>query len=386
MTKMRRICAVLCAALTMLVVLAGPVVAHAADLGEPTLSEAQSAYLVDQAGNVLYEKDAEEEMPMASTTKIMTAIVALESDASLDDVCTIEVPNLQEDAQMAGYVETDTPTFGELLRVMLVFSANDAAYNVAVHVAGSEEAFVDLMNQKAQELGMTHTHFANSHGLQADDHYSCAKDLVTMGRYALENHPLIAQLVAEESTTGTVNGEEVTFNSTDQLLTTYSGARGIKTGAVESGTCFVGACERDNVQLFSAVLGCTTSAGRFNDTAALWDWAYGNYRSYEVAHSAVTLRLHPYAYNFMFKVAFAATGDAAGQVWPDGGDLVYTLQSPNIQLLMEPDAGYGSSTWTQSGRTLCHAYFGSRAKLVRASAWSPFTLPLFYSAEELGVA
>lgn len=386
MRNTRRLVAGVLITFVAFAVAALPHITLAANLGEPEFSEAQSAYLCDQAGNVLYEKDAEEEMPMASTTKIMTAMVALDSGKSLDDVCTIEVPDLQADSQMAGYATTDTPTLGELLRVMLVYSANDAAYNIAVNVAGSEQAFVDLMNQKAQELGMTHTQFQNPHGLQADGHYSCAKDLVIMGRYALENYPLIAQLVATEYTTATVNGEEITFSSTDQLLSTYSGARGIKTGAVEFGTCFLGAVEHKNVQLFSAVMGCSTSAGRFSDTAALWDWAFNNYREFTVSHSKVTLRLHDYAYNFLFKVAFCASSDASGLVWPDGGDLVYTLQSPNIQLLMEPDAGYGSSTWTQSSRTLCHAYFGTRPKLVRASAWPPFTLPLFYSSEELGVA
>lgn len=386
MTVTRCVCGVLGVLLGVLALFAVPQTALAADLGEPELSEAQSAYLVDQVGNVLYEKNAEDEMPMASTTKIMTAMVALDSGKSLDDLCTIQPFEDSEGAQMAGYVTTDTPTFGELLRVMLVYSANDAAYNVAVNVSGSEEAFVELMNQKAQELGLDHTHFANTHGLEADEHYSCAKDLATMGRYALQNYPLIAQLVSTEQTMGTVNGEDVWFASTDQLLTSYAGARGIKTGAVASGTCFLGAAERNNVQLFSAVMGCTTSAGRFNDTAALWDWAFNSYRRYEVAHKAVTLRLHDYAYNFLFKVAFAATDDAEAMVWPGGGDLSYTLQSPNIQLLMEPGGGYGSSTWTQSGRTLCHAYFGARPRLVRASAWSPFTLPLFYSAQELGMA
>lgn len=391
-------------------------VAMADELGEPVLSEAQEAYITDQAGNVLYEKNAEQEMPMASITKIMTAIVALDSGKSLDDVCTITVPDLQEDAQMAGYTETDTPTFGELMRVMLVYSANDAAYNIAVNVAGSEDAFVDLMNQKAQELGMTHTHFSNPHGLAEDDHYSCAKDLVTMGRYALENYPLIAQLVSTESTTGTVGGQQVTFNSTDELLGQYQGARGIKTGTVETGTCFLGASERNNVQLFTCVLGCTTNAGRFNDTKALWDWAYSSYNAISLGNSKWLLGLHSYAYNFAFKVAYVAQGDYTGLAWPEGSDVSYTMVSPKTAALLDVNTGYGWSAWKQDGRTLGYAYYGTKSAelpasakatsangatgkltasssatrattlLHNVSAWPIFELPLFYSASELGMA
>ena len=158
--------ACLVAALAILVGVLAPTRALAADGQEaPTLTEAQAAIVVDQAGNVLFSKNADQEFPMASITKVMTAIVALDSGKSLDDVCTITDANLGGEAQAAGYVETDTPTFRELLNAMLVYSANDAAYNVAVNVAGSEAAFVERMNAKAQEIGMTHTHFVNSHGL-----------------------------------------------------------------------------------------------------------------------------------------------------------------------------------------------------------------------------
>lgn len=354
---------------------------------EPNLTQAQAAYVTDQAGNVLYAKNEDQQMPMASITKIMTAMVALDSGKSLDDICTITVPDLQADAQMAGYVATDTPTFGELMRVMLVYSANDAAYNIAVNVAGSEDAFVDLMNQKAQELGMTNTHFSNPHGLAEDDHYSTAKDLVTMGRYALEHYPLIAQLVSTESTTGTVNGQQVTFSSTDKLLSTYSGARGIKTGTVETGTCFLGASERQNVQLFSCVLGCTTDAGRFADTAALWDLAYQKYNRITMSTTKWLLGLHTYAYDFSTKVAYVGTQNCTGLAWPDGSDVTYQTVAPTQAALLENGDDYGWSLWMQDDRTLGYGFYGTKAKLVRnVSAWRVFELPLFYSASQLGMS
>lgn len=343
---------------------------------EPTLTEAQAAIVVDQAGNVLFSKNADQEFPMASITKVMTAIVALDSGKSLDDACTITDANLGGDAQAAGYVETDTPTFRELLNAMLVYSANDAAYNVAVNVAGSEQAFVERMNAKAQEIGMTHTHFVNSHGLEDDAHYSSAEDLVKMARYAFENYPLISQMVHQTSTVVTVNGTTRRLYSTDELMGVYPGMRGIKTGKVSTGTTFLGASERNNVQLFTAVLGCTTNEGRFTDTRSLMDWAYQTYQQRLVARADWTLGLHPYAYDLGLKVVESPKLDETFSVWPDGGYLSYTTTRLYAGSLLEDGELTGASTWEQSGRTLGSVVLGA-SRLVRRSSWPLFSLPLF---------
>ena len=158
MTSQRKQTAV-AALLVLALLLALPQVARAddTDISDPVLSEAQCAIVEDSAGNVLYEKNADTQMPMASITKVMTAMVALDSGIDLDTPCQIHATDLGADSQTAGFVEGDTPTLRELLRVMLIYSANDAAENIAINVAGSEEAFVELMNEKAQELGMTPT-------------------------------------------------------------------------------------------------------------------------------------------------------------------------------------------------------------------------------------
>ena len=132
---------------------------------------------------------------MASITKVMTAIVALDSGVNLDEPCKITVPDLEEGSQVAGLTSDDTPTLRQLIMMMLVYSANDAAYNIAINVSGSQQAFVDQMNKKAAEIGMTHTQFQNPHGLDANGHYSTARDLALMGRYAREHYPLIASAV-----------------------------------------------------------------------------------------------------------------------------------------------------------------------------------------------
>lgn len=228
-------------ALSALALVCSPSLALAATgAAAPTLSEAQAYCVMDQGGNVLSESNAYAEMPMASITKIMTAIVALDSGKSMDDACTITEEDFEAGAQLVGYTSTDTPSFYDLMMSMLVYSGNDAADNVAINVAGSVDAFVELMNKKAQELGLTHTHFANPSGLEAGGHYSCAHDLAVLGRYALENYPFIAQAVMTRSYTVTAGGASVTLHSTDDLMDTYVGLCGIKTGKVEFGTSFLG--------------------------------------------------------------------------------------------------------------------------------------------------
>ncbi|MBQ6522315.1 MAG: D-alanyl-D-alanine carboxypeptidase, partial [Atopobiaceae bacterium] len=138
----------------------------------PEVEEAQAAIVVDSSGSILWSKNAEREMGMASVTKVMTAVVALDSGMDLDTVCSIDYVDLGPYSQTAGFTSDDAPTLRDLLRVMLVYSGNDAACYVAQNVAGSVDEFVVLMNAKARELGMNHTHFANPHGLEEDGHYS----------------------------------------------------------------------------------------------------------------------------------------------------------------------------------------------------------------------
>lgn len=374
---------VLAIAVALAACLGSPSRAQAADVGEPTLSEAQAAVICDQAGNVLFSKNPDQEMPMASITKIMTAMVALDSGKSMDDVCTITDPELDGTAQQAGYTTTDTPTFRELMMSMLVFSANDAAYNVATNVAGSEEAFVELMNQKAQELGMTHTHFSNSHGLEADDHYSSAQDLVTMGRYALSHYPFIAQAVTTRTTVAHVNGAEVVLGSTDALVGSYAGMRGIKTGAYSEGYTFLGACERHNVQLFTCVLGCATNSGRFTDTQAMLDWAYSNYRTLQPVQASTIVSVRPYLYNFNLKTIVSSTTDA-GEVWPAGGSVGYTTVRAKRGRMFDVGTYVGSTTWYQDGRTMGWTIQSTREIPVEICAWPPSVLGLFYDTSTLG--
>ena len=327
---------------------------------EPKLTEATTAIVTDAQGNVLWSKNPDQELPMASITKVMTAMVALDSGVDLDKPCEITVPNFEEGSQVAGLTSADTPTLRQLIMMMLVYSANDAAYNIAINVSGSQQAFVEQMNKKAAEIGMTHTQFQNPHGLDADGHYSTARDLALMGRYAREHYPLIASAVHTRSYTTTVGGEQHTFHSTDDLMDTYQGLLGIKTGAEDSGTAFLGASKRGNVTLYTCVLGCKTTQGRFDDTAILMDWAYRNYNRISVQRANQIVQVRFSEDNFLLSAVVKPSTSTTYLAWPGSKDFTYqsTMLSPNYpvannQLISSTDWSQDS---VQVGTTITQAH------------------------------
>lgn len=354
-----------------------PVTAYAESIGTPYLSEAQGAIVTDEVGNVLYEYNADYELPMASITKVMTAMVALDSGMDLETPCTIHDVYLGEDSQTAGYTVYDTPTLRELLRVMLVYSGNDCAENIAINVAGSEDAFVALMNQKAQELGMGNTHFENPHGLDESGHYSCARDLATMGRVALTDYPLIASTVRLRQVSATVGGFYTVFYSTDDLMGTYRGMLGIKTGAVYAGTAFLGAARRDSVTLYTAVIGCQTSSGRFTDTESLLDWAFDAYSVVSPASEYWVIDVLPYAYDFRYRCLVTPHTEGRFEVWNGAGALNYRTSRITRSLLMTPGQATGLTSWTQANRHIADTAYLTTDNLVRVPAVGIFELPIF---------
>ena len=357
--------------------------AEAQETAPPAFREATCAALIDQGGNIVYQQDPERHMSLASITKVMTAMCVLDSGIPLDEVVTLTAPTLDEDSQMAGYVEGDKASIRELLQVMLVYSANDAAHNLAVRVAGSVEAFSDLMNKKAAELGMTNSHFVNPHGLEDDNHYSCAIDLARMGKYALENYPFIAQTITMRTASTTVHGEHIEFASTDDFLDSYPGARGIKTGAVITNYTFLGASGRGNKQLYSAVLGCTSAEGRFEDTITLMNWGYARYRDMQISNKSWILRAQPYAYDFGQRAIVSSPENSYASVRSKGGDASYVNVLSRSNRLLEAGTAYGWSRWTQSGANMGTALYATRSKPARVSSWPLFSLPLFADASQL---
>ena len=332
---------------------------------------------MDSNGNVLFELNSEQEMDMASITKVMTAIVALDSGIELDRTFPFVNQEYVEDAQLTEYKDGDMPSLRELLMVSLVYSGNDAAYNIAIAVSGSVEAFVELMNNKAVELGLTHTHFANPHGLNEPGHYSCALDMCKMGRYAMENYPFIRDAVRTRTLSISPGGHPVTLESTDQLMDYYDGLLGIKTGWLGSGASFLGCARRGYVTLYSCVLCCDTYDGRWNDTASMLDWGFDLYDPHVLARSNSVLRNAPWRDGFWLSCPVSATLDINGSVYCDGGAVTPSLAMRTANTLTAPNATYGTSVWRQDGRHLGSVEYRSASTPKQVSAWNPFVLPLF---------
>jgi len=247
---------------------------------------APSAILVEVGcnGQVLYEYQARQEREPASTTKIMTAILALEL-GQLD----MPLKASEYAATTPGttiYLTTgETLKLGDLVKGALINSGNDAATAIAEGLAGSEATFAWLMNRKARLLGAYHTNFKNPHGLSEPGHYSSAYDLALMARYALRN-PFFRRLVAtREEQIPAPDGVRFLYN-TNRLLDSYPGCDGIKTGTtVAAGQCLVASATRGGRQLISVVLG---SSGRYSDTRALLDYGFNNFYS-ETAPAGETI-------------------------------------------------------------------------------------------------
>jgi D-alanyl-D-alanine carboxypeptidase (penicillin-binding protein 5/6) len=235
----------------------------------PPLS-APAALLADRDTNqVLATLDPDQPRPMASTTKIMTALLALER-ANLADPVVVSPTALVSGSTM-GLTAGEVLTVEDLLWGLLLNSGNDAAMALAQHVAGSEAAFVQLMNQRAAELGMANTRFANPHGLDAPDHYSSAYDLWLATQEALK-HPLFRQIVATPAYT--TAGRQL-FNQ-NELLGSYPGADGVKTGTtLAAGQNLVGSVTEDGHREIAVIMG---SQDRYSDAAAVFDHFFRYWR------------------------------------------------------------------------------------------------------------
>ncbi len=224
---------------------------------------ARAALLADaQTGEILLSYNADQPLPPASTTKIMTALITLER-ANPDDMVEVPAAALIGNASM-GLVAGERLTVRDLLYGLLMVSGNDAAMALAYHVGGSPEAFVEMMNRRAAEMGLANTHFVNPHGLDAPEHLISAADLLVIAREAMR-YELFRQIVATPR--ARVAGRLLI--NRNELLTTYPGADGIKTGTTDAaGQCLVASATRGGRQAIAIVLG---SRDRYADARALLD-------------------------------------------------------------------------------------------------------------------
>ena len=239
---------------------------------------ARGAVLLEaETGDVIFGQNQHARLPMASTTKIMTALVALES-LPLDTVVKTPAEAVGVEGSSIYLTEGETLTLEQLLYALLLESANDAATAIAVAVAGSVTAFADKMNARAASLGLTDTNFVNPHGLDAEGHYTTAYELALITREALQN-PVFREICSTARKTIPLRGEEgvrLLLNH-NRLLSTYEGCIGGKTGYTKkTGRCLVSAAERDGVTLIAVTL---SAPDDWRDHAAMLDYGFALYES-----------------------------------------------------------------------------------------------------------
>lgn len=268
--------------------------AGTAGAAPPTLS-AQAAVLMDaKTGQVLYDRNMNKKLAPASTTKIMTAIIAIES-GRLDETTRVSIHAASTPGSSLNLYPGQSITLRELLTGLLLRSGNDAAVAIAEHLAGSVDAFVVIMNQKAGSIGALHTHFRNPHGLSAPNHVSTAFDLAWITRYAL-NNPTFAEIVGTKETNiewldRKGKSHDRNLRNTNKLLWMLEDADGVKTGTTNAaGPCLVSSATRNNQKLIAVVL---HDHSRWFDSMMLLKHGFDTYDLYEYAEQGAVFASLP---------------------------------------------------------------------------------------------
>ena len=265
----------------VLLLLVGAVpAAHAQGDSPLSLSCASAVLMEKETGALLFEQNAHEKLEPASVTKVMTLLLVMEAVDSgritLEDTVTVSAYAAGMGGSQVYLEEGEQMSVGEMIKCVTVVSGNDCAVALAEHLAGSETAFVSLMNQRAQELGMADTTFLNCTGLPAQGHVTSAYDIALMSRELILNHPSIR----EYTTIWMDSIRDGTFGltNTNRLVRFYQGATGLKTGSTDSALyCMSATAERDGMELIAVVMKAPTSAQRFEDAKALLDYGFASY-------------------------------------------------------------------------------------------------------------
>lgn len=240
----------------------------------------KSAILMEaSSGNILYEQNPDERLPIASVTKIMTMLIIMEKiDAgalSLDDM-VVASENAQSYGGSTMFLEAGEQfTVNDMLKGIAVASANDGCAAMAEHISGSESVFVELMNKRAAELGMENTHFMNTNGLDEDGHYSSARDVAIMSRELIK-HPKIFDYTTIWM--DSLRNGKFELANTNKLIRYYSGANGLKTGSTsKAGCCLSATADRDGMELIAVVLGAPDTKTRFASASSLLNYGFAGY-------------------------------------------------------------------------------------------------------------
>ncbi|WP_026894074.1 D-alanyl-D-alanine carboxypeptidase family protein [Clostridiisalibacter paucivorans] len=234
----------------------------------------RSAILMERdSGRILYSSNSNQKLPMASTTKIMTALIAIEK-GNLNDLVTIEPQSIGIEGSSIYLYEGEKITLKDLIYGLMLRSGNDAAIAIARHISGDTDSFIKLMNDRAKEIGATNTNFTNPHGLHHENHYTTAYDLSLISREALKNE-IFREIVSTKLWTSDRDKNEYFYNK-NKTLWQYDGGDGVKIGyTTKAGRCLVSSATRNRMQLISVVL---DDRNWFNDCYRMFDYGFEHYR------------------------------------------------------------------------------------------------------------
>ncbi len=285
-----------------------PALPTAATANHLSLSCTSAVLMEKESGKVLYELNADEQRAPASITKIMTLLLIMESIEEGKMALNHKVTGSAHARSMGGsqiwLEEGETMTVDDLLKAVCVASANDGAVALAEHHSGSEEAFVAAMNRRAKELGMKSTNFVNCCGLDAENHYTTARDIAVMSKELLK-HPLITQY--STIWMDSLRGGETQLVNTNKLVRFYEGATGLKTGTTdEAGYCVSATAQKNGMELIAVVLNGATSDKRFSDAKALLNYGFANYGLAQVDPAETLLSPLPVSHGTLRQVEVEA--------------------------------------------------------------------------------
>ncbi len=269
------------AAITAILFLSGTAAAEKTVTAD--IRTAQSAILVESStGKALCGLNENSRMPIASVTKIMTLLIAAENiedgRLSFSDIAVCSEHANSMDGSVIWLETGEEMEVGDLVKSIVIASANDACVMLAEHIAGSEEKFVGQMNAKAADLGMTNTHFVNCVGYDDKEHYSSARDIAVMAAELRKYNYFDEFLMTRLDSVRTGTTRETQLLNTNKLITSYNGITGLKTGTTDgAGCCFCATAKRGNMELTAVVLGCATDEDRFAAARSLLDYGFDNY-------------------------------------------------------------------------------------------------------------
>ncbi|MCQ2423868.1 MAG: D-alanyl-D-alanine carboxypeptidase [Clostridia bacterium] len=348
-----------------------------ASAGAPDVS-ARSAILIDaETGEALFEKAADQRLPMASTTKIMTALAAIES-MPLDTVVTVPASAVGVEGSSVYLEAGEKLTLEDLLYALLLASANDAATAIALTVSGSVEDFAALMNEKAAALGLSGTHFTNPHGLDDEEHYTTARDLARLAAAALENDDFRRIAGTVKHTIPAADGGVRVLVNHNKMLRLYDGAIGVKTGFTKRcGRCLVSAAERGGLRLVAVTL---SAPDDWHDHTAMLDYGFSLLERVTLAKPGDFAALLPLAGGEADTVRVSADSALAVTLSKTHGTIETRVELPHLAFApVEAGETLGRVVFTTDGQeigaVLLTAEEAVAARPVKRSLWQRIFSP-----------